>query len=79
MWRHVNRCQEMRMRTTILFRLPGVEYTIGIMPFDLTRRALLATVPALAAAPRQSIVSVKAAPMPLIPTSRFGTRKFHTR
>lgn len=47
------------------------------MPFDLTRRSLLATIPALAAAPRQTIVSVKAAPMPLIPTSRFGTRKFN--
>jgi L-rhamnonate dehydratase len=29
-----------------------------------------------AASPRQKIVSVKAAPLPLLPTSRFGTRQF---
>ena len=44
-----------------------------------TRRALLQTTAAMAAAaaaPAQRIVSVRAAPLPLLPTSRFGTSKF---
>ena len=44
-----------------------------------TRRALLQTTAAMAAgaaAPAQRIVSVRAAPLPLLPTSRFGTNKF---
>lgn len=34
--------------------------------------------PTLAGAPPQKIVSVKAAPLPLLPTSRFGTRQFRS-
>ncbi len=44
----------------------------------MTRRRLLAmtTLPLLADAPKQKIVSVKAVPMPLLPAGRFGTRNF---
>src|SRR5690349_19445120 len=44
-----------------------------------TRRAILQTTAAwaaAAAAPAQRIVSVRAAPLPLIPSSRFGTSRF---
>ncbi len=43
-----------------------------------TRRSLLGLIPSAlaAAAPRQKIVSVKAAPLPLLPASRFGASKF---
>lgn len=45
----------------------------------MSRRQLLsgaAAAPLLAAPVRQKIVSVKAAPLPLLPTSRFGTKSF---
>lgn len=44
-----------------------------------SRRAFLSaavSAAALAAGPAQKIVSVKAAPMPLLPTSRFGSKEF---
>lgn len=46
----------------------------------MTRRNLLAAMtamPLFADQPKQKIVSVKAAPMPLLPTSRFGTKQFN--
>lgn len=51
------------------------------MPSRTSRRAFLAQAAATAAwpaSPRQQIVSVKAAPLPLIPASRFGTREFRS-
>jgi L-alanine-DL-glutamate epimerase-like enolase superfamily enzyme len=45
----------------------------------MTRRSLLSATTALplfAGQPRQKIVSVKAAPLPLLPTARFGTKEF---
>jgi L-rhamnonate dehydratase len=56
-----------------------VRSTLAFMPVRRSRRAFLAQTvagAALAAQPRQKIVSVKAAPLPLIPTSRFGTKEF---
>lgn len=42
----------------------------------LSRRAFLSAAASLAAQTRDTVVSVKAAPLPLLPTSRFGTSKF---
>ncbi len=55
------------------------------MSKPISRRALLlkgagaasAGTALLGATPRQKIVSVKAAPLPLLPASRFGTRQFN--
>lgn len=49
------------------------------MPARTSRRAFLkgaTATAAVAATVRQKIVSVKAAPLPLLPASRFGTKKF---
>lgn len=52
---------------------------MSLMPARTSRRAFLkgaTATAAVAATVRQKIVSVKAAPLPLLPASRFGTKKF---